>query len=153
MHRFAAVACAQVTTVFIHFLTFSHNHGPIINIMCQLPTVIFLFGVTATLSVCQLIPTIFLPSLNPIYQFIVQYIASLLILNISLHGLWFNIETFITYILPRILDHLISENLDMLWYEIEESIWARLLSGLVATSLLAIITPFILNCKINRKNV
>uniref|UniRef100_A0A224XZ71 Uncharacterized protein n=1 Tax=Panstrongylus lignarius TaxID=156445 RepID=A0A224XZ71_9HEMI len=147
MHRSAAVACAQVTTIILHFMMVSHNTGWIVtDLICHLPSIIFLIGVTAIFRICQLVPFRFLVGLHEMHQFTLQYLTSLLALNVCLHGIWFNIETFIAFILPRLLDHLITINPGQLWFgfiEIPEKMWTTVLLLLISTSFLAMITPFI----------
>lgn len=76
MHRSASVACAQVTTVILHFMMVTYNTGWIVtDLICHLPSIIFLIGVTAVLRICQLVPFRFLVGLHELHQFTLQVIT------------------------------------------------------------------------------
>ncbi|XP_014260646.1 uncharacterized protein LOC106673151 [Cimex lectularius] len=144
MLRRSSVALAEAATMLIHFYEVTYSDSWFINVLCHLPTSIFLIGCGAFVKKHDILPVDFLQGLDPQNQFIIRFLIFFMLLNVCVHGFWFSIESFILFGLPDLIDSTITLTPSGKWYgliTVPEKLWTSILALLVSLFCLATISP------------
>ncbi|KAF6206796.1 hypothetical protein GE061_018032 [Apolygus lucorum] len=115
----------------------------LLNAILMTPSFVFLLGCSLFMMVYDFIPSFILNSYEEVFQFCLQLFSSFLFLNICLYGVWYNVEHFLHFMLPRMVDDMISLSTEGKWYglvKIDERIWTTNAALMLSFVVLAIVS-------------
>uniref|UniRef100_A0A0A9WW30 Putative oxidoreductase yoxD n=1 Tax=Lygus hesperus TaxID=30085 RepID=A0A0A9WW30_LYGHE len=143
MHRISAVCTSQAITLLLHWIMVEYSSNILLNAILMTPSFVFLLGCSVFMMVYDFIPTFILNAYEDKFQFCLQLFSSFLFLNICLYGVWHNVEIFLHFMLPRMVDDMISLSTEGKWYglvKIDERIWTTNAALMLSFAVLALVS-------------